>query len=234
MITVLVPTWHRPASLIPLVRNITETTRTGAQVVIIAEADDEPTFALAADLAPALMVANTRKRNFAGATNTGYASATGDYIFTGSDDLRFYDGWDEAALAALEADPVLRVAGTNDLGNPGVLAGLTSTSHLIDRRYIDEVGAVAGQPPGMVVCEDYGHEYTDTELVATAKARGVFAPCLASIVEHRHTIFGKAPWDETYARTRAASAGDGAIFESRRHLWENLPLPRFETVSRNP
>ena len=221
MITVLVPTWHRPGSLIPLVRNITETTRTGAQVVIIAEADDGPTFALAADLAPALMVANTRKRNFAGALNTGYAHAAGDYVFTGSDDLWFSPGWDEAALAVFASDPALRVVGTNDLGNPEVLAGLTSTSHLIDRRYIDEVGAVVGQPPGMVVCEDYGHEYTDTELVATAKARGVFAPCLASIVEHRHMIFGKAPWDETYARTRAASAGDGAIFESRRHLWEN-------------
>ena len=221
MITVLVPTWHRPHRIPPLVANIHAATRTGAQVVVIAEDDDSPALALAeGGLDGATLAINTRKRNFAGALNTGYAYATGDYVFTGSDDLWFSPGWDEAALAVFAADPALRVVGTNDLGNPGVLAGLTSTSHLIDRRYIDEVGAVAGQPPGIVVCEDYGHEYTDTELVATAKARGVYAPCLASIVEHRHTIFGKAPWDETYARTRAASAGDGAIFESRRHLWE--------------
>ncbi len=95
-----------------------------------------------------------------------------------------------AALAQMR-DPV-QVVGTNDLLNTDVLQGTHATHYLIDRRYIDQAGGVPGAPPGIVLFEGYGHNFTDTEFIAVARARGVFAPCLASVVEHVHFFAGKA------------------------------------------
>jgi glycosyltransferase involved in cell wall biosynthesis len=220
-ITVIVPTCGRPHHLGPLVGNILTATRSNCDVVVVAEADDDATRVAAANLdQPSWLVINDRVRSYTGALNAGYVHARGDYVVNGSDDLWFDDDWDVPALAVFAARPELRVVGTNDLGNPAVLQGLTATSYLIDRRYLDEVGGVIDQPPGVVQYEGYDHNFTDTEFVATAQARGVFAPCLDSVVEHRHFVHAKAPWDEGYARSHRHAAEDGAIFESRRHLWE--------------
>ena len=62
---------------------------------------------------------------------TGLFHATTEpYVFTGADDVIFYQGWLTAALGAMKA--VDGVVVVNDLFNPdGTLA-------LISRRYIDE------------------------------------------------------------------------------------------------
>jgi hypothetical protein len=52
-----------------------------------------------------------------------------------------------------------------------------------------------------------------------ARARGAFAPCLASVVEHMHFYAGKAAWDDTYAKGSAKDSQDRALFHSREHLW---------------
>lgn len=169
---------------------------------------------------------NTRKACYAGALNSGYWSVDVEpdvsgfsYVFAAADDLHFSDGWDEPALATFVAQPQIRVVGTNDLHNPYVLAGEHATAYLIDRRYIDLRGGVVDEPAGIVHCEKYNHNYADTEFIETAKVRGVFAPCLESVVEHLHPVWGCGDWDEGYRRSQQGMARDGEMFAHRQHLW---------------
>ena len=227
LILVVIPTLGRPAKLRPLAENIRDATKSPVSVMFVTEPDDLASQASGTnDLA--VTVVNQRKRNWSGAVNSGYESAARagipfTHVLPGADDLRFAVGWDIPALDVLARDPALRVAGTNDLHNPSVLAGHEATAYLIDRRYIDGPGGVADQPPGIVQCEEYRHNFTDTEFVATARARGAWMPCLDSVVEHCHPAFGLADWDAGYRMSQDAAgfAADEAVFRSRRRLWEN-------------
>ena len=230
LVMVIVPTLGRPAKLRPLAENIRDATKSPVRPLFVIEDEDRASWDAALELEDedlALAVINGGKRNWAGAVNDGYAGAAGagipfTHVLAGADDLRFAGGWDVPALAVLDQDPLLRVAGTNDLHNAAVLAGHEATAYLIDRRYIDETGGVADQPPGTVQCDAYRHNFTDTEFVCTARARGVWSPCLDSVVEHCHPAFGLADWDEGYRMSQdpAGFAADEAVFRSRRHLWE--------------
>jgi hypothetical protein len=51
--------------------------------------------------------------------------------------------------------------------------------------------------------------------VTVAKQRGVWAPALASVVEHHHPIFGTAPDDETYRRGQRHAGKDKALWIKR-------------------
>lgn len=133
----------------------------------------------------------------------GHAARIGcRWLFLGSDDLLFHRGWLSAALDAMTT--VDGVVAVNDLFNPN------GTSCLVSLDYL------AGGP---VVHDGYRHNYADTELFETAKARRRFAYCATSIVEHLHWAAGKAPHDDTYARSDAVCDQDRATFDSRRHLW---------------
>jgi glycosyltransferase involved in cell wall biosynthesis len=221
-ISILVPTRGRPGRLPGVLANITENTRSEHEVIFVVEGDDVPArnavVALAAGAGHvAGWAANRRARSYAGAINTGFQRARGDYVFAGADDLRFQAGWDTAALALMR-DPV-RVVGTNDLLNTDVQRGTHATHYLVDRRYIAEVGGVPAAPPGLVLFEGYDHNFTDTEFIAVARARGVFAPCLDSVVEHLHFYARKADWDDTYAKGSAREEQDRALFHAREQLW---------------
>jgi hypothetical protein len=85
---------------------------------------------------------------------------------------------------------------------------------LIARDYIDEVGA-SWDGPGVVCHEGYRHWFVDDEIVTAARQRGVFAPALASVVEHHHPLYGTAPDDETYRRGQRHAGKDKATFIKR-------------------
>lgn len=106
------------------------------------------------------------------------------------------------------------VIGTNDLGNPRVLAGRHSTHPLVSRRYANEMGTLDG--PGQVVAEVYDHQYCDDELVLTAQRRAEWAFAREAVVEHLHPFFGKAEMDATYDKAIAKTADDRATFMRRR------------------
>jgi hypothetical protein len=55
----------------------------------------------------------------------------------------------------------------------------------------------------------------DDEIVTAAKQRGVWAPALASVVEHLHPLWGKAEVDDTYVRGQRYAGRDKATFEKR-------------------
>lgn len=159
--------------------------------------------------------------SFADAINEGWQGTEEPFLFVGADDVLFHEGWLEAALGCMEGD--VRVVGTNDLGNHYVLSGLHATHYLVDRRYIEDVGGVIDGGPGSFLYT-YDHNYTDAEFVETAQSRGVFAPCLESVVEHLHPAFGKRPEDEVHERTVDKIHDDWATFTERRELWANAEV----------
>ena len=164
MISVLVPTFGRAGRLADVTANILGATRSECEVVIVAEADDPDTIAAAEAIPDAVLVVNSRAHSWSGAINDGFAHMRGDFYFTGSDDLRFYGGWDIPALEVLASNPQVRVCGTNDLTNAAVVAGTYATSYLVDRRYIDDPGGVIDQPPGTCQYEGYDQYELDEPL----------------------------------------------------------------------
>jgi hypothetical protein len=106
------------------------------------------------------------------------------------------------------------VVGTNDLGNPRVLAGEHATHLLIRRSYVDEQGA-SWDGPGVVAHEGYRHWYVDDEIVTSAKQRGVWQMALGSVVEHFHPLFGKAEQDDVYRLGQSFAQTDRATFLER-------------------
>lgn len=162
-----------------------------------------------------------RPGSFAEKINTGYRYSNYEpWLFLVGDDVRFHPGWLDHAQAAAGID--CHVIGTNDLGNPRVLAGQHATHLLIRRSYVDEVGA-SWDGPKIVAHEGYRHWFTDDEIVAVAQQRGVWAMALGSIVEHLHPLFGKGEDDAVYQLGQSHAKADGEVFQQR--CQANRPAP---------
>lgn len=220
-IGVIVPTHGRASRLSLVADNIHTATEVEHEIVFAVEADDLDSIEAATEVG-ATVVVNGRSRNYAGAANSAYQQVgpAFDYLFAGSDDLRFRLGWDEQALRKMACH--VQVVGTNDLLNPYVAKGWHATHYLIDRRYLDDEGGVVDEGPGSFLFEGYDHQFTDTEFIGTAKARAAFQPCLDSVVEHMHFLAGKNPRDDGYEAAYANEEADGVIYDSRKHLWWDL------------
>lgn len=214
-VAILIPTLGRAHRIPDIVAQVAETAP-NARCHFIAEHDDEETIIALDGMKATVGEFGT----YGKAINGGYLDCPEPVVMTCDDDCTYAPGWMEAALALLKGH--IMVVGTNDLHNPYVLAGEHSTHSFVDRRYIDDIGAVVDQGPGSFMFE-YDHNYTDAELVETAKARGVFAPCLESVVEHIHPDFGGREPDKTWLKTRRAVSQDHTIFTERRRLWEHNP-----------
>lgn len=215
---VLIPTYKRPHTIAPIANNIQMDDR--CTPVFIVEQDDEESHQTALELGDIHVMFNQRSRSYAGAINTAIEMerwrTTPLWYFFGADDLLFHDGWLDQMLDLI---PQFDVIGTNDLGNPEVMSGVHSTHSLVSKQYAEN-GCVTA--PGFALCEEYQHNWCDTEFIETAKARNVFAPCLASVVEHRHWAWQKAKMDATYEKGMRTEALDRALFQQRRHLWNGI------------
>ena len=149
--------------------------------------------------------------------NLGYKMTTAPWIFTGADDLAFHPGWFAHALESALGGA--KVIGTNDLGNPRVLAGEHATHFLVARDYADDPGGAWGMP-GTILCPYYWHERCDDELREVAQVRGVYTHAANSIVEHLHPNWGKAPTDSVYKTNQAARFKAGReLYARRSRLW---------------
>jgi hypothetical protein len=149
---------------------------------------------------------------FAERMNTGYRCTDEPWLFLVGDDVVFRPGWLDHAQAA--AGDQFHVIGTNDLGNPHVMAGEHATHMLVRRSYVDEVGA-SWDGPKSVCHEGYRHWFVDNELVTAAQQRGVWAMALGSVVEHLHPSWGKADTDDVYELGRSFADDDRKTFEKR-------------------
>lgn len=152
--------------------------------------------------------------DYARKINLGVEVTSAEWLFQGADDLRFHDGWLDRALAAAEDGH--RVIGTNDLCNPRCISGRHSTHSLVHRSYVEGVGTV--DEPGKMLCEQYGHNFCDDELVGTAQFRGEFRHARTSVVEHLHPNCGEIAMDATYVRGLEPKqfASDRVLFHQRR------------------
>jgi hypothetical protein len=153
--------------------------------------------------------------DYARKINTGYRHTTEPLMFLGACDLSFHPGW--LAEARKHLGPNIGVVGTNDLGNPRVIAGEHSTHSLVTRWYADRAGTVDG--PGAILCETYPHDFVDDELVETAKYRQAYAHAALAIVEHLHPDWGKSPTDDLYVATGRKRNIGRRIFRQRRPRW---------------
>lgn len=160
------------------------------------------------------VIFNALERGYPGSMNTAFHWSNADVVFLGSDDVVHHKDWAERGLAAFA--PGVGIVGTNDLDDKGVLAGEHSTHSFVKRDYVMNPGAVIGAP-GWLMYQGYRHYYTDVELIATAKARQAFKPCMDSIVEHRRI---ESEMDETWlVRRQEMLVHDMPIYQRRVALW---------------
>lgn len=220
MIDIVIPTYGRPDRLRAVVDDARNAAAVPTRVLLVVEQHDDESIAAAHDALPDRVIVNDRRSCYAGAINAAMPHIRSTYWFAGADDLHFHPGWDHAALT--RADDQFMVIGTNDLGNPYVLAGTHATHFLVDHRYILRYGGTLDCGPGIAMFEGYHHQFTDTEFIGLAKARVRFAPCLDAVVEHNHYLFGKSPHDATYERAYAELGPDEALYNERKRSWENL------------
>jgi hypothetical protein len=207
---VLVPVMHRPQNAEPFMASLRASTGL-ATVYAIAHQDDTETIKAWRDAGAELLIGDVS--TFAEKVNEGYRSTVEPWLFLCGDDVRFRPGWLDHAqhTAQLQDAPVV---GTNDLGNPRVVAGDHATHLLIRRSYVDEQGA-GWDGPKTLAHPGYRHWFVDDEIVIAAKQRGAWAMSLASVVEHLHPYWGKAESDDVYALGESHSAADRALFEQR-------------------
>ena len=213
---VLIPTYQRPDRVLSLTQNLM-TSGDGLIPYFICERDDKASIEAVVSTPGANLIVNRRTRNYAGAINTGVMETDEPFVFAGADDVRFHEGWFDRAVALMDGQ--IEVVGTNDLGNPDVLAGIHATHYLVTRNYATRACI---DHAGVMLYEGYDHNWTDTEMIQTAIARGKFKPCLESVVEHLHVAWGKAEHDAGYTKSFANERADRARFMERKHLWESL------------
>lgn len=215
-IAVLVPVLARPQRVAPLLRSFTTATCSNdATLYFIAQRSDGAELAAlrAADVEPILV--DDSDRSWAKKINRGYEQTSEPWLLLGADDLAFHPGWVDAVRGRLRDHP--GVIGTNDLGNGATMAGTHSTHPLVRRLYADICGTADERR--RVVHEGYDHNFPDTELVATARGRGLYVHALDCVIEHLHPAWGKAPRDATYALGRRRVREDRALFVRRGRMF---------------
>jgi hypothetical protein len=216
MIAILVPVLGRPQAIRPLVESIMVTKEKHEVVFLTTPADVDAHFVCKGTMWRTVVVEwNAGNGDWAKKINYGLTLVEADFYLLGASDLRFHPGWDEQALSTHERTGA-GVIGTNDLGNATVMRGEHSTHPLIAHEYIEQ-GTI--DDSSKLLHEGYAHQWVDTELVETAKARGAWAFASRSYVEHLHPFWHKSKMDATYEKALSTSYPDHQLFLRRRRLW---------------
>lgn len=216
-LVILVPMLGRPHRVRPLLDSIEQATP-AANVLFLLSRSDATVRRVVGETGRAFReFPYSPIGDYAMKINAGVAATREPLLFTGADDLRFWPGWFEAALAMLT--PGIGVVGTNDLGNPRVLAGDHATHFLVTRDYTKR-GTIDRPGSGMLFHPEYPHEFVDDELVGTAKRRGAWAMAIDSYVEHLHPDWGKAQTDALYQQQTNRMRLGQRVYVRRRRLWE--------------
>lgn len=226
-VVIVVPVMARPHRVEPLMESVAAATPEPYRLLFVAHGDDlDELDALRSAGADHLVRPGARiSGDYSRKINLGARESDEPLIFTGADDLVFRPGWLAAAKRRLgpakrwvedplPPDTVIGVVGTQDLGNPDVLQGQHATHSIVTRAYMQDFGVF--DQPGAIYHEGYDHNYTDIEMVQTAKARFAFVHAEDSIVEHLHPSWKKAPGDAVYELGRARWAEDNRLWRRRR------------------
>lgn len=207
-VAVIVPVLERPQNAGPFMTSLRASTGLATVYAVCNDDTDKKAWNDAG-----ATVLHSDKIGFADKVNIAYPQTTEPWIFLAGDDVTFRAGWWDQVQRVAKSSGT-KVVGTNDLANPMVIDGEHATHFAIERAYIDEHGA-SWDGPGVVCHDGYRHWFIDDEIITAAKARDVWAPCLASYVEHRHPLWGTAEVDETYLRGDRHRDKDQKLFEAR-------------------
>ncbi len=211
-IAVIVPVLRRPHRVAPLVHSFQGATAADdARIYFVAQGSDtaEVEAIRAVGLEP--LIVGDEDQSWARKINRGYERTSEPWVLLAADDLRFHAGWVDAVRPMLERSP--GVIGTNDLGSPDTANGNRSTHPLVRRLYAQICGTLDERDK--IVHEGYHHNFPDTELVMTARCRGLYAHCAGCYVEHLHPLWGKAPHDEVYKLGMSRWHDDQQLFYQR-------------------
>jgi len=212
LIVVVVPVLRRPHRVAPLVESFrAATTEHDARLLFVAQASDSMEIDAIAKVGLEPLVVGDGDRSWAKKINRGYEASTESWILLGADDLRFHPGWVDAIRPLLGSH--LGVIGTNDMGNVETMRGRFSTHPLVRRLYADVCGTLDERRK--ITHEGYDHNFPDTELVMTARARGLYHHCTICYIEHLHPLWGKGVEDEIYQLGRRNFGRDQKLFEHR-------------------
>ncbi len=231
-VAVICPIYQRTEHVLPLIDSFMANTEPGEATLyfMVGDTDREAMdAALAEGTGPApgraVRVLSAGAESCASKWNDGYASTEEPWVLLIGDDVRFTEGWlDNARKLSADYD----IIGTNDsrpgrIRNKNVANGSHADHFFVRRAYVEEYGACL-DGPGKLAPEVYRHWFVDMEMITLAKARGVFTPCLDSVVEHLHPGYdGREDLrmaDPTYKVALASSAADEKKFKERAPLIE--------------
>ena len=214
-VAVLVPVLTRPENVAPLVESFNETNDGSATLYFVCDPNDTVEID-AVHATGAKFLISDHGSTFAQKVNSGFEQTLQPWVFICGDDVRFRDGWIQAAR---KVSARFDVIGTNDSpdgkGNPRVASGSHADHLFIRRSYVDTYG---GSLDGKVLHEGYRHFFCDVELVELAKARKVWTPCLDSLVEHMHPDLGKSEVDDVYRQGWGEKEHDAKVWKKRAPL----------------
>jgi hypothetical protein len=205
-IAIFVPTLYRAHNLPRLISSIEETSN--CNIYFMCPEDDFDTIEIVKNYKYWTDLGDMR---YVKRIQHMYENTDEDWFLLGSDDIVFHPMWLEMAHDLMDDYSVISF---NDLCNPS----LPGTNFLIRRKYIEEQSGVIDSP-NTVLCQEYYHNFCDNELVGTANSRGQFFHC-GGIIEHRHPMSGKDPYDEIYSMAQSNFHADAEIFHRRSRLWQ--------------
>jgi hypothetical protein len=216
-VLIAVPVLGRPGNAAALVERARITDVPYLLLFLCSPGDDDEIRACVATGAEVVVVPwGNGPGDYARKINHACALELAPWILMGADDLCFCPGWASLAIAQGERTGV-GVIGTNDMGNPRVMSGDHATHPLVRAAYVRESGTI--DEPGKMLHEGYRHNFCDTELVATARARGEWSFCFESKVPHLHPHWGHGQLDETYRIGLSGFHEDRDLFAQREDLW---------------
>ncbi len=216
MISILVPCLARPYNAQPLCDSIDANTETQHEIVFLCSPGDTREIGACRLTGAKVMVCpfSHGPGDFSRKINYGFNQTRSAWILMGADDLRFHRGWDTTALRVAEKTGA-GVIGTDDLGNPEVTRKRSFSTHpLIRRTYIrNEGGSLEG--PGIVLSEEYAHNFCDRELWDLAAKRGQAVFARGAIVEHLHPHWRKSKMDAVYRIGQESFRRDQKLWKER-------------------
>lgn len=228
MITILVPVLSRPHKAQVISDSIHGATTVDHVVHFLCSYGDAEEIAACEATGDTVSVMRFKagRADFAKKINWGAKKAQTEYVQVGADDLVFHLGWDIEAIA-VATDSGKGVIGTNDLHNPRVKRGYSSTHPFVRKAYLEKWGGTYDNT-GYLFSEMYDHQYVDDEFAQTAQARHEWAFARNSVVEHLHPYFKKATMDATYEKALRDTQPDYRLFGERvRRMKRAVPRERL-------
>jgi len=201
---VVIPSRERPDRLRKCVEQL-QLVSPEVEIVVVADDDDEATALVAKDMGCVLVV-NSLPLGPVHCWNLGAAVATGEAFVLGADDIKFHEGWLQAALVGLAKLNWCGLVAFNDLSPQ---AGNLATHYLISKNY------AANDWGGVLAIPSYYQYFCDNEATVRAQRDSCFYYAEDAVVEHLHWMWGKSEGDTTYERGQPHYDEGKEIFEER-------------------